>query len=91
MEKYYNLESVETLLSKCTESGYEFVELKEGVLGYGHLILLSPDDAHWNFEIQEHYLNCWSSDHVIRRFRKINKTLQKEIDKAYERLEEECE
>lgn len=89
-DKHYNLSSVENLLSKCSDEGYEFVGLCDGTLGYGHLVLLSPDDQHWNFEIQECYLNCWSSDHIVRRFKKISKALQNEIDKAYDRLEKEC-
>ena len=89
MTRNYNLSSVEKLLSKCSNECYDFVSLDEGSLGYGHLILIAPDDKHWSFEIKEYYINPWSSEHTVRRFKKISKALQKEIDKAYEQMIEE--
>lgn len=75
-----NFKTIENLLSQCADQGYDCVELWEGSLGYGHLVLLAPDDNHWNFEIMEYYINSWSSGHTVRRFKKISRKLLKEIE-----------
>ena len=80
----YNLSTVEALMQKCMDLGYEFVEIDEGTLGYGHMILLSHDERYMNVEITEVYLNEWSSGHKIRKFNKISKRIQKLIDDAHE-------
>ena len=80
----YCLSVVEALMQKCADLGYEFIEIEEGVLGYGHMILLSHDPDYMNVEIQERYLNEWSSGHYVRKFNKISKRIQKLIDKAHE-------
>lgn len=76
------LSAVEGLMQKCADFDYEFIEIEEGVLGYGHMILLSHDDRYMNVEIQERYLNCWSSTHYVRKFNKISKRQQKLIADA---------
>lgn len=80
----YALSAVEGLMQKCADLDYEFIEIEEGVLGYGHMILLSHDPHYMNVEIQERYLNEWSSGHYIRKFNKISKRIQKLIDNAHE-------
>lgn len=82
--KFYTLKACEDLIGQCMNMGYETETLWEGTLGLGRIILLSPDNRHWNFEIAEHYESCWSSIHSIRRFRKLSKALAKEIEKARE-------
>ena len=78
----YSLGTVEALMQKCADLGYEFIEVTEGSLGYGHMILLSHDENYMNVEIQERYLNCWSSTHYVRKFNKISKRQQKLIADA---------
>lgn len=84
---------VDALMQKCMDNDFEFVTLldadgvpNEGTLGYGHFVMLAPPNTPtcrwWNFEVTEVYLNEWSSGHKIRRFHKISKALQKEIDRA---------
>ena len=68
----YSCDYIASLIDECIETGYEIHEISEGVLGYGHMILESPDCNHWNFEITEEPLNCWSSAHTIRRCRKLS-------------------
>ena len=80
----YNLSTVEALMQKCMDLDYEFIEIEEGTLGYGHMILLSYDDRYMNVEVTEVYLNEWSSGHNIRKFNKISKRIQKLIDDAHE-------
>lgn len=78
----YTISSVEKLINDALEIGYEMVQLREGVLGVGDLVLISPDDKHYNFVVREVALNEWSSAQTIRRCRKISKALQAEIDQA---------
>ena len=80
----YCLSAVEALMQRCADLDYEFIEIEEGVLGYGHLILLSHRDDYMNVEITEVALNEWSSAHRIRKFSKISKRIQKLIDDAHE-------
>ena len=80
----YCLSAVESLMQRCADLDYEFIEIEEGVLGYGHLILLSHRDDYMNVEITEVALNEWSSAHKIRKFGKISKRIQKLIDDAHE-------
>ena len=80
----YCLSVVEGLMQKCMDLGYEFIEISEGTLGYGHMILLSHDENYMNVEIQERYINEWSSGHYIRKFTKISKRQQALIDAAHE-------
>ena len=78
----YTISSVEKLINDALEIGYEMVQLREGVLGVGDLVLISPDDKHYNFVVREVALNECSSAQTIRRCRKISKALQAEIDQA---------
>ena len=82
--KLYGCGVVEALMQRCMELDYEFIEIEEGSLGYGHMILLSHDEHYMNVEIQEQYLNEWSSVHKVRKFNKISKRIQKLIDDAHE-------
>lgn len=84
MQGLYGCIAVENLMQKCMDLDYEFVEIAEGSLGYGHMILLSHDPKRRNVEIQERYINEWSSGHYIRTFNKISKRIQKLIDDAHE-------
>ena len=87
MKNVYTLESIDNLINKCTEKGYGIETCRDGVLGYGKIVLVSPDDKHWNFVIEEVYLNSWSSAHSVRRCREISKRLQAEIEKYYAEME----
>ena len=89
-----SLAQVESIMQRASDADFEFVTLldkdgvpQEGVLGYGHMVLIAPPNTGktiwWNFEITEVYLNEWSSGHEVRRFHKIPKRLQKEIDRAH--------
>ena len=86
---YFSLKDVDTLINECFDQGYGMETCYEGTLGYGKIVLIAPDDKHWNFIIQEVYLNCWSSAHTIRRTRKISNKIWNEIDNYYSQLESE--
>ena len=82
------LDDVQALIDKCFDTAdYEMVQIEEGSLGYGHFLLISNNTKYWSFEVWEEYLNEWSSTHRYRRFRKLSKRQQKEIEKAEARDE----
>ncbi len=91
MTTLYSYTQVDEFAQRLCERGWEYVQLLEGCLGSGDFVLIAPDDKHYNFVIREVYLNEWSSAQTIRRAAKISKRLQKEIDDAEKRQEEEEE
>ena len=72
----YSTSAANQAISFLIDKGYEAIQVDEGSLGVGHWIMLSPDDKRYNVEIQEHYLNEWSSYHTIRNFDKISKRIE---------------
>jgi len=90
MSNIYTCNAISDMVEELLDSGYEYVQLREGSLGYGDAVLLSPEpEKKYNFVIREVFLNPWCSGHTVRRCMKISKKLQDEIDKAIEGLCEE--
>ena len=87
MKNLYTLSSIDKLINECMEAGYMMQTCHEGTLGYGKVVLVAPDEHHWNFVITEVYLNEWSSAHSVRKCRTISKTIQMEIDRYYAEME----
>ena len=81
MSKVYTSSTMQEFINqKVEQSGYEAIQLNDGVLGIGEWVLLSHDESKYNFHIIEKYLNCWSSGQTIRRMAKISKSLQCRIN-----------
>ena len=80
--RLYGYNDTQKFIDSMIEKKWEYIEIDPGSLVIGHAVLLAPDDKHYNFEITEVFLNGWSSAQKIRRFAKISKRLQKEIDAA---------
>ena len=74
--KRYSYKAAEQAIEYLASMGYTPIQVDDGTLGIGHWIILAPDDKHYNVEIQEHYLNEWSSYHTIRNFDKVSKRIQ---------------
>ena len=73
----YDLKSIDKLIQKYTqEFGGEITQIKEGVLGYG-TILLHSAPGRKNIVVREVPLNEWSSGHSIRKYQKTPKKYQK--------------
>ena len=89
--KWYNCAAIARLIEYLGSKGYEYQQIYDGCLGYGTFIMWSPDPARqYSFIVREIPLNCWTSGHTIRRFSKVTKKLQAEIDAAEaEQLAEE--
>lgn len=85
----YSMGAIDKLLNELVGNrGYDFIQLRDGVLLDGDFILVSPDDEHYSYVVREVYLNEWSSAYTVRRTAKISKALWDEAEK-YEREQEE--
>lgn len=82
MKKIYTISSTEQFVDEMMEKGWEYIQIREGVLGLGDILLLAPEDKKWNFVIREVPLNMYSSGQTIRRCQKLSKALLKEIEAA---------
>ena len=82
--KLYDMKALEKFIRDTLENGnHEYIQLQEGCLGLGKILLRAYDQtSHWNFVINEVYLNEWSSGHTFRKCGKISKQLEKEIEQA---------
>lgn len=78
----YSISGTGELINECLDDGYELVQLREGVLGHGDLVLIAPDDNHYNFIIREVYLTAWTSGQTIQRRKNLSKAILAEIEKA---------
>ena len=90
----YDIAGTGELIKECLDDGYELVQLAEGVLGHGDLVLIAPDESYMNFVIREVALTCWTSGQTIKRCKKLSKAILAEIEKAQaeqERLADETE
>lgn len=90
MHNMYTLASIDKLIHDCTDKGYTMETCRDGVLGYGKIVLIGPP-GYWNFVIEEHYINEWSSGHTVRKCMEISRRLQAEIDAYYDAMETEGE
>lgn len=82
----YTISSTGKFIQSMIEKGWEYVQLREGVLGHGDCVLISPTERNWNYIIREVYLNSWSSAQTIRKCRKLSKAILNEIEKSREEV-----
>lgn len=67
--KLYSSQQITDLAQKYTlEYNGECMQIEEGVLGHGKLLLMAPDRK--TIVVTEVYLNQWSSAHKIRMYNK---------------------
>lgn len=79
--RLYSYETVDTLIDLYRDRGGEYLQISEGTLGSGDWILYG--DGLKTTIIKETPVNCWSSEHKIRKYNKTPKKYQVIID-AYE-------
>lgn len=87
MKTLYTIGSVEKTVNELVERGWTPVQLREGTLGLGDLVLLAPGEGYYNFVVREVAVNSWCSAQTMRRCARISAKLQAEIDAARESVE----
>ena len=83
----YGYTAVSQLIDWLTENGYELVQLEEGTLGAGDIVMVPPEEGMYHFIISETFINSWTSAHTIRRRVKLGAELQAQVDAAIDRRE----
>lgn len=76
----YSCESIQRLIDRYTESGGQILQIQEGILGYGDLLLYSQTGDLKTIVVRESFLNEWSSAHTIRIYNKCPKKYQRLIE-----------
>lgn len=89
MNVYSVLYTSDLINNLVQNHNYELVQLREGILGVGDCVLLSPDENYYHYIIKEKYKNEWSSVQTIRRCKKLSKKMQIEIEKAIDNIDKE--
>ena len=71
--KLYSSTAVEKAVETLLTMGYEMMEITEGcLLEWGKLVMVAPDDKHYNYIFTEQYLNEWSSAYRVARRSKLS-------------------
>lgn len=86
MHQLFSVSAIDKLIADLLPMGYKYTEVSPGVLGYGHVLLLSPSERFYSFEIIETALNGWSSVHKVRRFTRISRRIQSMLDSVSEEV-----
>ena len=78
----YTSTSVDKLIADYTEAGGQVLQMREGTLGCGDVLLYDEAGKLYTFVIREVYINEWSSGHTVRKYRKIPAKYQALVDVA---------
>lgn len=78
----YTSTSVDELIAKYTEAGGQVLQMREGTLGCGDVLLYDETGKLYTFVIREVYINEWSSGHTVRKYRKIPAKYQAMVEAA---------
>lgn len=77
----YDSNQVENLINQYLSAGGEMIQIEEGVLGHGFIILYDDGtNKLLQIVIKETYLNEWSSAHKIRRYKILPKKYLKLLE-----------
>lgn len=76
----YTVSSVEKLIAQYAEAGGQVLEMREGTLGCGDVLLYDASGRLYTYVIREVGINEWSSGHTVRRYRKIPAKYQAMVD-----------
>ena len=72
--KLYSTTAIQKWMdTMIADYGYEMVQVEEGCLGFGHVLLYDPSEEYYHYVIKEVYLNEWSSAHTVRRTSTLSK------------------
>jgi hypothetical protein len=72
--KNYSLKTVEKLINQYLDKGGEIIQIEEGCLGYGKMLLSASGYKY--AVVQERFVNSWVSTHTIRFYNKLPKKFE---------------
>lgn len=75
----YTLKACEDFINNWIERGGEVVEVREGVLGLGTMLLCGIEGKK-SVVINERYVSDWNSTHSVRFYNKLPAKYQKIFD-----------
>lgn len=78
----YTSTSVDKLIADYMKAGGQMLQMQEGTLGCGDVLLYDEAGKLYTFVIREVYINEWSSGHTVRKYRKIPAKYQALVDAA---------
>lgn len=78
----YTATSVDKLIADYVEAGGQVLQMQEGTLGCGDVLLYDEAGKLYTFVIREIAINEWSSGHTVRKYRKIPAKYQALVDAA---------
>lgn len=84
---YYDCGQVQNLIDRYTKEGGQTFQMREGILGYGDLMLYDESGKLRTFIVHEVFQSCWSSVHTIRGYNKMPKKYRNMLDTASENSE----
>lgn len=76
----YTPSSVEKLISDYLEAGGQALQMREGILGCGDVLLYDEGGKLKTYVIQEVALNEWSSAQKVRSYNRIPEKYRKIIE-----------
>ncbi len=76
----YTVSSVEKLIADYLNAGGQMLQMQEGTLGCGDVLLYDKGGRLKTYVIREVYLNEWSSGQSVRSYRKIPAKYQALVD-----------
>ena len=76
----YTVSSVEKLIADYLAAGGQMLQLREGTLGVGDVLLHDAGGRLYTYVIREVSINEWSSGQTVRRYRKIPVKYQRIVD-----------
>lgn len=82
VQTLYTTSSVGRLIAEYLDAGGQMLQMREGVLGHGDVLLYDDAGKLKTYVIREVAINEWSSGQTVRKYRKIPEKYRKMIEEA---------
>ena len=86
MNAMYTTTAAENLISRYLDQGGEMLQLREGSLGAGDVLLYDLSGRLKCYVIREGCLNEWTSAHTIRGYNRIPEKYRRMIEQEEENV-----
>lgn len=86
MNAMYTTTAAENLISRYLDQGGEMLQIQEGTLGVGDVLLYDLSGRLKCYVIREVYLNEWTSAQTIRGYNRIPEKYRRMIEQEAENV-----